>query len=74
MIAQEKYCDLILNNPELLGELVKKIGRQMRLQTIELALKRKSPSILRNVGLIEMLRESGLKDEEIFENEKELAK
>lgn len=69
MIAQVKYCEIILNDPQLLGELVKKTGKQYRLQTLELALKRRSPSILRNIGLIETLRDSGLKDEEIFEQE-----
>lgn len=69
MIAKEKYCEMFLNNPQLLGELVKKTATQYRLQTLELALKRKSPSILRNIGLIETLRESGLKDEDIFEKE-----
>lgn len=69
MIAQVKFCEIILNNPQLLGELVKKTGKQYRLQTLELALKRRSPSIRRNIGLIETLRESGLKDEEIFEVE-----
>lgn len=69
MIAQIKYCEIFLNDPQLLGELVKKTGKQYKLSTLELALKRRSPSIRRNIGLIETLRESGLTDDQIFEKE-----
>lgn len=69
MIAQLKYCELILNDPKLLGELIKKINGNMSPDNIIRHLQRASKNIRTNVALIETLRESGLKDEDIFETE-----
>lgn len=69
MIAQKKYCEIVLNNPNMLGELVKKIGKSMRLQSIELALKRGNTSIRRSMAFIETLKDAGYKKDEIFEKE-----
>lgn len=67
MIAQSKYCEIIIKSPELLGELIKKINGNMGPDNIIRHLQRGSKSIRSNVALIETLRESGLKDTEIFE-------
>lgn len=56
MIAQKKYCEIILNNPQLLGELVKKIGKTMKLQSIELGLKRENASIRKSMAFAELLQ------------------
>ena len=69
MIAQEKYCIKFLNDAKLMGELVKKLNCSMRLQSLELALTRKSPSIRKNFAFIETLKDAGYKEEEIFEQE-----
>lgn len=69
MIAQKKYCEIILNNPQLLGELVKKIGKTMKLQSIELGLKRENASIRKSMAFIETLKNAGYSEEEIFEKE-----
>lgn len=72
MIAQEKYCDLILNNPELLGELIKKINGNLSPDNIIRHLQRASKNIRSNVALIEVLKESGLTDDQIFEKKKDV--
>lgn len=69
MIAHTKYCEIIVKSPELLGELIKKINGNMSPDNIIRHLQRASKNIRSNVALIETLRESGLKDEEIFEKE-----
>ncbi|WP_234110197.1 hypothetical protein [Chryseobacterium sp. R2A-55] len=69
MIAQEKYCKIIVSSPELLAELIRKINGNMAPDNIIRHLQRASKSIRSNVALIETLRESGLKDSEIFEQE-----
>ncbi|CAA7196712.1 hypothetical protein [Chryseobacterium potabilaquae] len=72
MIAQKKYCEIVLNDPNILGELIKKMGREMRLQSIESALKRGNASIRRTAAFIETLEYAGYKKEEIIEKEREL--
>lgn len=69
MIAERKYCEIILNNPQLLGELVKKIGSTMKLQSLELSLKRGNASIRKSNAFIETLKAAGYSDDEIFEKE-----
>lgn len=69
MIARIKYCEKIIKTPELLGELIKKINGNMSPDNIIRHLQRSSKNIRSNVALIETLRDSGLKDEEIFESE-----
>ena len=69
MIAKKKYCELILNNPSLLGDLVKKNGGALKLKSIETALNRASLSIRRSAALIETLKEAGYSEDEIFETE-----
>lgn len=71
MEAQKKFCGLILRDPNLLGELVKKIGGKLTLQGINSALVRESPSIRRSLAMVETLREAGYKDSEILEEENE---
>jgi|GEM_PF-6569422 len=69
MIAQKKYCDIILNTPSLLGELIKKDGGSMKPDSIIRNLQRKSPSIRRTAAFLETLEDAGYKKEEIFEKE-----
>lgn len=68
-MAQQKYCKIIVKSPELLGELIKKINGNMSPDNIIRHLQRSSKTIRSNVALIETLRESGLSDNEIFEQE-----
>ena len=69
MIAQIKFCEIIIKSPELLGELIKKINGNMSPDNIIRHLQRSSKNIRSNVALIEVLRESGLTDDQIFEHE-----
>lgn len=69
MITHKKFCGVILNNPNLLGELVKKLAASRKLQSIEHALINESVTLRRSFAMIETLREGGYKDADIFENE-----
>lgn len=70
MIAKEKFCNQFLSDPKLMSELVKKLNGSMRLQSLELALNRRSKSLRRNVALVETLKDAGYREDEIFETEK----
>lgn len=70
MIAKEKYCEIIVRSPELLGELIKKINGNLLPENIIRHLQRASKSIRSNVALIETLKEAGYTEDEIFETEK----
>lgn len=69
MIAQEKYCEIIVKSPELLGELIKKINGNMSPDNILRHLQRASKSIRSNVALIQTLKDAGYSEEEIFVKE-----
>lgn len=67
MIARKKYCQLILNNPNLLGELIKIDNGTMKPDTIIRNLQRESPNMRRSIAFIKVLKSTGLSDDEIFE-------
>lgn len=70
MIAQKKYCRIVLANSQLLGDLVKNVGNTMKLQSIELGLKRENASIRKSMAFIKTLKDAGYTEEDIFETEK----
>lgn len=69
MIANTKYCKIIMESPELLGELIKKINGTMAPDNIIRHLQRSSKSIRSNVALVQTLKDAGYTEDEIFEQE-----
>ncbi|CAA7196849.1 hypothetical protein [Chryseobacterium potabilaquae] len=70
MIAQKKYCEIILNAPTLLGTLIIKDGGSMKPDCILRNLQRESPTIRRSKALFDTLEEAGYTKEEIFQKGK----
>lgn len=69
MIAQKKYCELVLNNPGLLGELIKVDNGTMKPDCIIRNLQRQAPTLRRSMAFIRTLKNAGYTEEEIFETE-----
>lgn len=69
MIAQIKYCELILNDPNLLGELIKNDNGSMKPDSIIRNLQRKSPTLRRSMAFIQTLINAGYDEKEIFQEE-----
>lgn len=67
MIAKKKYCEIILNDHVLLGNLIKKDGGVTKPDTIIRNLQRASQTIRKSAALIEVLKEAGIEGSEIFE-------
>lgn len=69
MIAQKKYCGIILNTPSLLGDLIKRDAGSMKPDSIIRNLQRESPTIRRSKAFFDTLENAGYKKEEILEKE-----
>lgn len=69
MIAQIKFCELVLKDPQLLASLIRIDNGSLKPDSIIRGLQRKSPTLRRSAAFLQTLKDAGYTDEEIYESE-----